>query len=109
MNAFKHIFKDLSQNWTKTLHFKILEIHFLEIRQKSGKIFWAAPEPEPDIEAGYPAGTGFSRISGRFLVVVGFFFTELKHFQGVRAGIWGGVKPPVNPSDVHYDSHYNNK
>ena len=26
------------------------------------------PEPEPDIEAGYPAGSGFSRISGRFLV-----------------------------------------
>ena len=25
------------------------------------------PEPEPDIEAGYPAGSGFSRISGRFL------------------------------------------
>ena len=28
------------------------------------------PEPEPDIEAGYPAGSGFSRISGRFLLVV---------------------------------------
>ena len=26
------------------------------------------PELEPDIEAGYPAGTGFSRISGRFLI-----------------------------------------
>ena len=26
------------------------------------------PEPEPDIEAGYPAGSGFSRISGRFLI-----------------------------------------
>ena len=25
------------------------------------------PEPEPDIEAGYPAGSGFIRISGRFL------------------------------------------
>ena len=25
-------------------------------------------EPEPDIEAGYPAGSGFSRISGRFLI-----------------------------------------
>ena len=25
------------------------------------------PKPEPDIEAGYPAGSGFSRISGRFL------------------------------------------
>ena len=25
------------------------------------------PEPEPDIEAGYPAGSGFSRISGQFL------------------------------------------
>ena len=29
------------------------------------------PEPEPDIEAGYPAGSGFSRISGRFLVWTG--------------------------------------
>ena len=28
------------------------------------------PEPEPDIEAGYPAGSGFSRISGRFLVMI---------------------------------------
>ena len=26
------------------------------------------PEPEPDIEAGYPARSGFSRISGRFLM-----------------------------------------
>ena len=26
------------------------------------------PEPEPDIEAGYTAGSGFSRISGRFLL-----------------------------------------
>ena len=52
------------------MHFKILEIHFLE--EKSGKnpakFFETGPEPEPDIEAGYPAGTGFSRISGWFLV-----------------------------------------
>ena len=27
----------------------------------------AGPEPEPDIDAGYPAGTGLHRISGRFL------------------------------------------
>ena len=27
------------------------------------------PEPEPDIETGNPAGSGFSRISGRFLGV----------------------------------------
>ena len=47
------------------MHFKILEIH---LEKKSGKIFETGPEPEPDIEAGYPAGTGFSRISGRFLV-----------------------------------------
>ena len=51
------------------MHFKILEIHFLE--EKSGKnpanFFGTGPEPEPDIEAGYPAVTGFSRISGRFL------------------------------------------
>ena len=26
------------------------------------------PEPEPDIEAGYPAGSGFSRISGRIRI-----------------------------------------
>ena len=54
------------------MHFKILEIHFLE--EKSGKnpakFFETGPEPEPDIEAGYPAGTGFSRISGRFLLSV---------------------------------------
>ena len=52
------------------MHFKILEIHFLE--EKSGKnpanFVGTGPELEPDIEAGYPAGTGFSRISGRFLV-----------------------------------------
>ena len=51
------------------MHFKILEIYFLE--EKSGKnparFFETGPEPEPDIEAEYPAGTGFSRISGRFL------------------------------------------
>ena len=55
------------------MHFKILEIHFLE--EKSGKnpakFIETGPELEPDIEAGYPAvypaGTGFSRISGRFL------------------------------------------
>ena len=49
------------------MHFKILEIRFLE--DKSGKnpanFFETGPGPEPDIEAGYPAGTGFSRISGR--------------------------------------------
>ena len=28
----------------------------------------AGPEPEPENEAGYPAGTGLCRISGRFLV-----------------------------------------
>ena len=28
--------------------------------------------PEPDFEAGYPAGTGFSQISGRFLVKTNF-------------------------------------
>ena len=27
------------------------------------------PEPEPDIEAGYPAGSGFSRISGQFVLI----------------------------------------
>ena len=47
------------------MYFKILDIHFLE--EKSGKnptkFFETGPEPEPDIEA----GTGFSRIYGRFL------------------------------------------
>ena len=51
------------------MHFKILEIRFLE--DKSSKnpanFFETGPEPEPDIEAVYLAGTGFSRISGRFL------------------------------------------
>ena len=32
------------------------------------------PEPEPDIEAGYPAGSGFSRISGRFLAWTNILF-----------------------------------
>jgi len=32
--------------------------------------FETGPEPEPDFEAGNPAGTGFSRISGRFLIVI---------------------------------------
>ena len=34
------IFKDSSQNWSKTMHFKILEIHFLEeiSGKKSGKV-----------------------------------------------------------------------
>ena len=35
------------------------------------------PEPEPDIEAGYPAGSGFSRISGRFL---GDMFKTIRSF-----------------------------
>ena len=48
------------------MHFKILEIH---LEKKSGKnpAKFFETGPEPDIEAGYPAGTGFSRISGRFL------------------------------------------
>ena len=41
------------------MHFKILEIHFLE--ETSGKnptkFFETRPEPEPDIEAGYPVGS----------------------------------------------------
>jgi hypothetical protein len=40
--------------------------HFpAEIRQKFSS---AGPEPEPENGAGYPAGTGLCRISGRFLV-----------------------------------------
>ena len=41
----------------------VLEIHFLE--EISGKIFGN----RTGTGTGYPAGTGFSRISGRFLVV----------------------------------------
>ena len=37
------------------------------------------PEPEPDIEAGYPAGSGFSRISGRFLY--GIFGNSFAKFE----------------------------
>ena len=50
------------------MHLKILEIHFLE--EISGKNLTKFSEtgPSPDNEAGYPAGTGFSRISGWFLV-----------------------------------------
>ena len=40
---------------------------FLEKNQAN--FFETGPEPEPDIETGYPAGTGFSRISGWFLEV----------------------------------------
>ena len=52
------------------MHFKILEIHFLEEKfsKNPAKFYETGPEPEPGIEAGYPAGTGFSRISGRFLI-----------------------------------------
>ena len=54
MNAGKHIFKDSSRNWTKTMHFKILNINFLE--EKSGK------NPAKIFET----GTGYlCRISGR--------------------------------------------
>jgi len=37
---------------------------------KSGKnpTNFFQPEPEPDFEARYPAGTGFSRIFGQFLL-----------------------------------------
>ena len=36
------------------------------------------PEPEPDIEAGYPAGSGFSRISGRFLIQISYRRDQFK-------------------------------
>ena len=45
---------------TKNMHFKILKMKY--------PAKFLKPEPEPDIEAGYLAGSGFSRISGRFLV-----------------------------------------
>ena len=62
------IFRDSSWNVTKNMHFKILKIHFInEISGKNPAKF-LKPELEPDIEAGYPAGSGFSRISGRFLL-----------------------------------------
>ena len=50
------------------MHFKILDIHFL--KEKSGKYpaKFFETGPDPDIEAGYPAGTGFSQISSRFLI-----------------------------------------
>ena len=44
--------------------------------KKPAKFLKLEPEPEPDIEAGYPAGSGFSRISGRFLHRV-FLTTQL--------------------------------
>ena len=48
---------------TKNMHFKILKIHFKnEISgKKYGKIF------ETGAGTGYPAGSGFSRISARFV------------------------------------------
>ena len=36
------------------------------------------PEPEPDSEAGFPAGSGFSRISGRFLASASVIKSKLK-------------------------------
>ena len=68
VNAVNHNFLRIR---VKIGHFKILEKSFLE--EKSGKnpvkFFETGPELEPDIEAGYPAGTGLSRISGRFLIL----------------------------------------
>ena len=54
------------------MYFKILEMHFLEEKscKNPAKFYETGPEPELDIEAAYPAGTGFSWISGRFLHVV---------------------------------------
>ena len=47
---------------------------FRYTEEKSGKnpanIFETGLEPEPDIKTGYPAGTGFSRKSGRFLAAI---------------------------------------
>ena len=56
---------------TKNMHFKILKIHFINAMKYPAKnqAKFLKPEPEPDIEAGYPAGSRFSRISGRFLQV----------------------------------------
>ena len=48
---------------TKNMHFEILQIYFVE--EISGKGF----ETRPDIEAGNPAISGFSRITGRLLFV----------------------------------------
>ena len=55
---------------TKNMHFKILK-YILKMKYPAinpAKFLKPESEPEPDIEAGYPAGSGFSRISGRFLV-----------------------------------------
>ena len=49
------------------MHFKILEIHFLEEISGKNPAKFSKTRPEPDIEAGYLAGTGFSRIYGQFL------------------------------------------
>ena len=48
------------------MHFKILD----KQKKNPAKFFETGPEPEPDIEAGYPAETGFSRKSGRFLAAI---------------------------------------
>ena len=50
---------------TKNMHFKILKMEYPA--KNPAKFLKPEPEPEPDIEAGYPAGSRFSRISGRFL------------------------------------------
>ena len=48
-----------SKLWTKNInmHFRILEIH---LKNKYPAKF-SETGPEPDIEAGYPAGTGYIR------------------------------------------------
>ena len=52
------------------------------------------PEPEPDIEAGYPAGSGFSRISGRFLSgsIQGFLYIYILARISRNCGFWDEFK-----------------
>ena len=48
-------------------------------------------KPEPDIEAGYPAGSGFSRISGRFLggmITFEYLIDPTQKYSQNNCGIW---------------------
>ena len=45
-------------------------------------------KPEPDIEAGYSAGSGFSQISGRFLLLTTIDLATLVDGGGVQVDRW---------------------
>ena len=75
---------------TENMHFKILKyISKMKYPAKNpAKFLKPEPEPEPDIEAGYPAGSGFSRISGRFLLRTMVDYVTKDHGRLYYFGPW---------------------